>query len=58
VTIQNNKNVKFTVNVTSCTFENVEDGHKVYLIGPYRGWLLDTDLPEADINWSNSNPNV
>ena len=58
VTIQNNRNVDFTVNVTNCKFEGVDNEHKVFIIGPYKDWSLITDLTDAEINWSNSNPNI
>ena len=57
VTIQNNTDVNHTVNVKGCTFNNVDAGHQIYIIGNYTGWTLNTDAT-TDVNWSGANPNI
>ena len=57
VTIQNNTGVNHTVNVKGCTFNNVDAGHQIYIIGNYNGWTLNTDAT-TDVNWSGANPNI
>lgn len=59
ITIQNNTNVKHIVNVKGCSFINIpESSNKVYIIGNYEDWTLNTDLQEDDVYWSHSNPNI
>ena len=57
VTIQNNTDVNHTVNVKGCTFNNVDAGHQIYIVGNYNGWTLNTDAT-TDVNWSGANPNI
>ena len=47
VTIQNNNNVQFTVNVKECTFNDVD--HKIYMIYDYKNWTLNTDVTDGII---------
>ena len=59
ITIQNNTNVKHIVNVKGCSFNNIPTtSNKVYILGYYEDWTLNTDLQEDDVNWSHSNPNI
>ena len=45
ITIQNNDNVDFTVNVKGCTFSNIPaTSHKVFVHYAYDGWTLNTDV--------------
>ena len=45
ITIQNNDNVDFTVNVKGCTFSSIPStSHKVFVHYAYDGWTLNTDV--------------
>lgn len=56
IVIQCNTDVKHTVNIKGCTFNNIPStSHKVCLVRPnvgipvYKGWTLNTDLNASDI---------
>ena len=51
VTIQNNKNVNFTVNVTGCKFNDIpETSHEVCLLNKYTDHILNTDAKVVCLN--------
>ena len=57
ITIQVNDQVKHTVNVTDCEFNNIPStSHKICNVKDgngilYKGWTLNTDLDPSDIYW-------
>ncbi len=57
ITIQNNTNVDHIVNVTGCTFNNTPENHKIFIIGNYEGWTLNTDN-QSNVYWGHTNPNI
>ena len=54
VTIQNNVDVNFTVNVTGCTFNDIPNtSHEIFVIYPFKNWTLNTDVDNNKIHWEN-----
>ena len=44
ITVQNNDDVKVTVNVVGCEFKNVpETSHEIYVLYAYNGWTLNAE---------------